>query len=104
YYDPGVMYGALNAGTAGPSTITPTEEPLGPFVPRSQSLIEAWGGSFTVDYELSDNLALKSITGYRTYDSRTGSDNDNSPIVFIQEENTFEHEQLSQELRLSGSF
>lgn len=103
YYDPGVMHEALDAGTAGPASITAGAS-LGEFSPRAQSKIVAWGGSGTVDYELSDNLALKSITGYRTYDSRTGSDNDNSPIVFIQEENLFSHEQFSQELRLSGSF
>src|SRR5690606_35654728 len=40
---------------------------------------------------------------YRTYDSVSGNDNDQSPVVFIQSQGLFEHDQFSQELRLSGS-
>ena len=102
FYDPGYLYEALDAGNPGPDTITAGKS-LGPFVVDPSSEVDAWGVSATVDYELTDNLAIKSITGYRTYDSLSGSDNDNSPIVFIQDQTNFEHEQFSQELRLSGN-
>ncbi len=103
FYDPGVMYSAASAPIGAPSA-TPAGAPLGPFVVKPENDTEAWGISGTIDYELSDNLALKSITGYRTYDAVSGNDNDNSPVVFIQSQGLFQHEQFSQELRLSGSF
>ena len=49
-----------------------------------------------------DKYTVKSITGYRTYDSVAGQDNDHSPSVLLQSEDVFTHEQLSQEFRLSG--
>ena len=103
FYDPGVMYAAAGA-PVGPPSSAPAGAPLGPFAVDPKTDTEAWGVSGTIDYELSDNLAVKSITGYRTYDSVSGNDNDNSPVVFIQSQGLFQHEQFSQELRLSGSF
>jgi iron complex outermembrane receptor protein len=103
FYDPGVMFAATGA-SAGPPSATPAGARLGPFVVNPITDTEAWGVSGTIDYALSDNFALKSITGYRTYDSISGNDNDNSPVVFIQSQGLFSHEQFSQELRLSGSF
>ena len=103
FYDPGVMYAAAGV-SAGPPSATPAGAPLGPFIVDPITDTEAWGFSGTVDFELSENLAIKSITGYRTYDSVSGNDNDNSPVVFIQSQGLFEHEQFSQELRLSGAF
>ena len=102
FYDPGLLYGAVDAGAGPPFTITPTDEPLGPFIVDPSSEVDAWGVSGTVDYRINDVLTFKSITGYRTYDSLSGQDNDNSPIVFIQDQTVFEHEQVSQEVRLSG--
>ena len=101
FYDPGVMYEAAGAPVGPPST-APAGDPLGPFIVDPQQKLEAWGFSGTVDYELSDNFAIKSITGYRQYDSQSGNDNDNSPVVYIQSQGLFEHEQFSQEVRLSG--
>src|SRR5690606_9833755 len=102
FYDPGVMYEAAGA-PAGPPTSAPVGARLGPFSVDPKSDTEAWGFSGTIDYALSDNFAIQSITGYRTYDSVSGNDNDQSPVVFIQSQGLFEHDQFSQELRLSGS-
>ncbi len=102
FYDPGVMYSAADAGSGPPSSITPGD-PLGPFIAPSASQVDGWGVSGTIDYELSPDLALKSITGYRKYESQSGSDNDNSPVVFIQDSTKFYHHQFSQELRLAGN-
>lgn len=100
FYDPGYTYEpASYEGPGGPAG-----DPNGPFIAPDATKNEAWGLSGTVDYEISDNIALKSITGYRTYDSMEGWDNDNSPVVFLQGQYNYRHEQFSQEIRLSGRF
>lgn len=64
----------------------------------------SWGIAGTIDWTLADNLALKSITAYRKFDSTFSEDNDSSPAqVSLGFEHLFNH-QFSQELRLSGSF
>jgi len=108
FYDPGITHRAIGAAPprvpGGPPTVVPVGESNGPFIAANASGAESWGVSASIDYELSDNLALKSITGYRTYDSLNGQDNDGSPIVWIQNTDWFTHEQFSQELRLSANF
>ncbi|MFC4256923.1 TonB-dependent receptor [Croceibacterium xixiisoli] len=103
FYDPGVMFEAADAGTGPGASITPGAR-LGPFIAPSAAQVDGWGISGTIDYELGDNLAIKSITGYRDLTSNSGSDNDHSPVVFIQDHSIYSHRQFSQELRLSGSF
>ena len=103
FYDPGVMYSAIGAPPGPPSGYI-AGEPLGPFIAPSAAGAEAWGVAATIDYAISENLALKSITGYRHMFSHTGSDNDHSPVVFIQDDSDYTHEQFSQELRLAGQF
>ncbi len=103
FYDPGVMYSAI-AAPPGPPSGYVAGASLGPFTAPSLAAAEAWGLAATVDLELGENLALKSITGYRTMASQTGSDNDHSPVVFIQDDSDYVHEQFSQEVRLAGQF
>ncbi len=103
FYDPGVMYKAADAGTGPGSSITPGAR-LGPFIAPSAAQVDGWGIAGTIDYELGNNLALKSITGYRDLTSNSGSDNDHSPVVFIQDHSVYSHRQFSQELRLAGNF
>lgn len=103
FYDPGVMYSAIGAPPGPPSGYI-AGEPLGPFTAPSAAGAEAWGLAATIDYAITDNLAIKSITGYRHMFSHTGSDNDHSPVVFIQDDSDYTHEQFSQELRLAGQF
>jgi iron complex outermembrane receptor protein len=96
YLDPGVTYKPINvAGAPG--------APNGPFQADPASELNSWGVSGTIDLKLTDNLALKSITGYRKYTSFSSSDNDSSPVALLQNESTFYHKQFSQELRLSGT-
>jgi len=103
FYDPGLMYSAI-AAPPGPPSGYVAGASLGPFTAPSAAENEAWGLALTIDYEFTDNLALRSITGYRDTFSATGSDNDHSPVVFIQDDSDYSHEQVSQELRLSGQF
>ena len=99
FYDPGVTYHADSANPFGDAGA-----PNGPVYAEPSGGVEGWGISGTIDYELSDTLALKSITGYRDYLSVSSHDNDNSPVAWIGGVYSyFSHRQFSQELRLSGN-
>jgi iron complex outermembrane receptor protein len=100
FYDPGVTFAP--ATTQGPGGAAAARN--GAFIVPSASQVDGWGLSGTVDYQISDNLTFKSITGYRKYDSLSGDDNDGSPIVFIMQQQQFFHKQFSEEGRLSGKF
>ncbi len=63
----------------------------------------SWGIAGTIDWKLSDNLSIRSITSYRKFDSTFAEDNDSSPAqVSLGFEHLFNHA-FSQEIRLSGS-
>jgi len=63
---------------------------------------KVWGSNLTVDWTISDSLALKSITAYREFDSRWAEDNDTSPAYLgLGAEHQSNHS-FSQELRLQG--
>ncbi len=102
FYDPGVTYTAASAVSAGgPGTVG---APNGPLTAEPRSWVDGWGVAGTIDYELSDSIALKSITGYRSYLSISSDDNDNSPVAWIGGGySNFSHTQFSQEVRLSGN-
>ena len=72
------------------------------FAAEVRSKYEGWGGAMTVDAELSDNLSIKSITGYREFDTYWSGDPDVSPLSLILSEEYLSNWQFSQELRLSG--
>ena len=77
--------------------------PNGPFAVRPVNEMDGWGFSSNVDWHISDTMSLKSITGYRQYDTLSGQDLDGSPAVILMSHGIFEHEQFSQEFRLSGT-
>ena len=47
---------------------------------------------------LADDYSIKSITGYRSFNTEIGRDSDNSPITILHAVEHAKHEQLSQEL------
>ncbi|SEJ99081.1 iron complex outermembrane recepter protein [Sphingobium sp. AP50] len=61
------------------------------------------GVSLNIDYALGDTLSLKSISAYRGYYTRFGSDDDGSPLSLSVSDNRLSFWSISQELRLSGS-
>lgn len=63
---------------------------------------KVWGSNLSVDWTLSDSLALKSITAYREFDSRWTEDNDASPAYLGLGAEHQTNESFSQELRLTG--
>lgn len=68
----------------------------------SFSKLTTWGLAVTLEFEASDNLTIKSITGYRKSGWKSGSDLDGSPLSML--ELSFEQNQwqFSQELQLLG--
>jgi iron complex outermembrane receptor protein len=63
---------------------------------------KVWGTNLTVDWKLADQLALKSITAYREFDSQWVEDNDVSPASLgLGAEHQSNHS-FSEEVRLSG--
>jgi len=70
---------------------------------NSYSNLESWGLSSIVDFDLADNLALKSITAYRELHWNAGLDADGSPLNFVQLSFTMNQWQFSQELQLLGN-
>ena len=64
---------------------------------------DIWGVAMTMDYEITDDLRLKSITSYRDTESRTGYDADGTASTQNALIDEFEMNQFSQELQLSGA-
>src|SRR3984957_12782758 len=69
-----------------------------------ESRLLSWGGSGTVDWKITDLLSLKSVTSFRGYSTQWWEDNDASPWPVGLGGENLEHHQVSQELRLNGSW
>ena len=63
---------------------------------------KGWGVSGQVDWELSPNFRLNSITAYREYESNFNNDNDVSPLAHSLGYGPLTFRFFSQELRLNG--
>lgn len=68
------------------------------------SKVQTYGFSGVLDADLSDSLAVKSITAYRSLDSRFALDVDGSPIPMGDHAFTMNQWQFSQEVQLLGNF
>jgi iron complex outermembrane receptor protein len=64
---------------------------------------KAYGVNLTLDWKLADDLSVKSITGYREFNSEWTNDDDASPIGSSLGYSQLENHTLTQELRLNGS-
>lgn len=64
--------------------------------------ITAFGLAGTINYEISSNLDLKSITAYRESGFKSGSDLDGSPLSILELSFDQNQQQISQELQLIG--
>ena len=83
---------------------TPTAtRPYSPATVPPVSKLDQSGISATIDWQINDLLSLKSITAYRKYDADWAYDGDLSPVHSELLFQRLEHDQFSQELRLSGS-
>ncbi|WP_232468981.1 TonB-dependent receptor [Croceicoccus marinus] len=64
------------------------------------SMSEVWGMSGTATLDLSDSITLKSITAYRSTESRGIRDADNTPFLIITTDVGSQSDQFSQEVQL----
>jgi len=64
---------------------------------------DGWGISLTADWELGEDLTLKSITGYREIDWKVGIDLDGTPESIQEVTDHQKQEQWSQEFQLLGN-
>lgn len=67
------------------------------------SSLTNWGASLVLDYDLSDDIALKSISAYREGHWLSGIDADGSPLNIFHLSFDQDQWQISQELQLIGS-
>lgn len=88
-----------NGGQIAGSVTIPASQPY--CVPSHNDFTDG-GGSGTIDWTINDHMSLKSITAYREYSGGFGDDNDGSPFDYQTNFVYLEHDQLSQELRMSG--
>lgn len=73
-----------------------------PFVMPDETPVDAWGISNTLDIDLTDDLHLTSITGYRSSSATFSNSLDSAPASVLDQIWKLDHEQFTQELRLSG--
>ena len=64
---------------------------------------KSYGTALTLDWKLSESLALKSITGFREFDSQWVNDDDASPLGSSLGYSQLLNHTLTQELRLNGN-
>ncbi len=67
------------------------------------SKLKQWGLGLNLEYDLTENIMLKSITAYREVDFKAGVDLDNSPLPMLQTSFIVDQYQFSQEFQLAGS-
>jgi outer membrane receptor protein involved in Fe transport len=70
----------------------------------SFSNLETWGFAGTLEYDLTDQMTLKSITAYRELHWTAGMDIDGSPLPIVHVSFEMNQWQFSQELQFLGSF
>jgi iron complex outermembrane receptor protein len=79
------------------------DDPLtGRIVPNINDM-EHWGTSAALEWQLTDAVKLKSITGYRRFWNRFGRDSDGSPLPIDATYDDSRHRQFTQEIQLTGT-
>lgn len=73
-----------------------------PWAAPLENKVNGAGISGTVDYRLTDSLAIKYIAAFRRYTADWSVDEDGTPIGLAQLHNQVQHWQQSHELRLNG--
>jgi iron complex outermembrane recepter protein len=91
FTDPARYIGQPGAGMHGAISI-PTTNP-----------IDAYGVSDTLDWKLSDNYTLTSISGYRRYQGEYSIFTGGTPFTTSLLHNTWSQRQFTQEFRLNGT-
>ncbi|KAJ8138686.1 hypothetical protein OY671_008101, partial [Metschnikowia pulcherrima] len=69
---------------------------------QSGSDVKIWGASGTVEWKISPEIAVKSITAYRKVTGFWTRDSDHSPATIVETNSDWKQDQFSQELQLQG--
>jgi iron complex outermembrane receptor protein len=96
YYNPAGTFRRLVPPNVGAAT------PMLETRPPIRVKFKGWGSALNVDWKLTDNLSLDSISAYREYDSFFSNDNDLSPLASSLGFGDLRFHSFSQELRLNG--
>ena len=70
---------------------------------ENENNTEVWGANLTLQWDITDNMSLKSITSYRDFDIVAFGDFDQSPLKVFHGFDNHEGEAFSQEIQLSGT-
>ncbi len=90
----------LSGTAAGSPDGTPANNP---FTIPAVNRVSSYGYSLSLDYALTDDLSLKSITAYRRYSGDWSVDEDATPISVGTLHNTVAHRQFSEEVRFNAT-
>lgn len=102
-YGAGVAYDSRFLTNSLYTNYSAYNDPLtGRSVPNINNLLH-WGVAGTLDWKLSDNVNLKSVTAYRTFRNEYGRDSDGSPLPSNFTYDDARHRQFSEELQLTGT-
>jgi iron complex outermembrane recepter protein len=88
----------FQGGTTGANT-----DLFKPYVIEPVNSLDAWDTSVNLNWQLTDNISLLSVSAFRTYKNSFAEDTDGSPLVVQQLLQVMDHEQWTQELRLNTS-
>jgi len=95
-------------GTGGAPGCFGPDSHIDPFTSEGthpvKSELDVWGLSGELTWHPLDWLTVKSITGYRDMEMESSRDGDNTPANIFATRDFYDHNQISQELQLSGSF
>ena len=67
------------------------------------SNLDIWGVSGELEWDINEWLTVKSITGYREMEMESSRDADNTPANVFATQDYYDHEQITQEIQLSGN-
>ncbi len=64
--------------------------------------LDHWGVAGTIDWDVMENVHVKSITSYRDFENTFGRDSDGSPLPEDITWDTSKHDQFTQEIQVTG--
>jgi iron complex outermembrane receptor protein len=93
----------INDGKSTPSPYYMNFDRYTPYYLPPINHLESMDYTLNLDWQITDNVSLLSVTSYREYLNEFADDNDGSPLALQQLLQRMDHEQFTQELRLNAS-
>jgi iron complex outermembrane receptor protein len=97
----------INDGTATPSDLFQGGVPganlnvYKPYIIDPVNSLDSWDTTINLNWQISDNVELLSVSSYRTYKNSFAEDTDGSPLGVQLLLQVMDHEQWTQEFRLN---